>query len=75
MDVDTCGIGMRDAILDAGTNFVVPLLNWMRYCGEVVGSIGMSMTVPDQRMALLLGLGSTIQVPGGKGLLMEETFP
>jgi hypothetical protein len=56
---------MSEAIWDAGTDFVVPLLNWMRYCGEVVGSIGMIMTVPDRRMALLLELGSTIQVPGG----------
>jgi hypothetical protein len=41
LDVKTCGFGMREAIFDAGTDFVVPSLNWMRYCGEVVGSIGM----------------------------------
>ena len=57
-NVETSGFGMREAIFDAGTNFVVPALNWMRYCGEVVESMGMSMTVPDQRMALLLELGS-----------------
>ena len=57
LDVKTFGFWMREAIFfDAGTDVVVLLSNLMRYCGEVVGSIGMSMTVPDQRMASLLEL-------------------
>jgi hypothetical protein len=56
---------MREGILEAGTDSVVPSSNWLRYCGEVVGCSGMSMVVLEQRMALLLGLTSSIQVTGG----------
>ena len=57
MEVGLAGLGMREAILDAGTDLMVPSSKRMTYCGDVVGSMGMSMTVPDQRIALLLELG------------------
>jgi hypothetical protein len=56
-EVGLAGLGMREAILDAGTDLVVPSSKRMTYCGDVVGSMGMSMTVPDWRIALLLELG------------------
>ena len=42
------GFGISKAILEAGINSVVPSSNWTRYCGEMVGSIGISTTVPEQ---------------------------
>jgi hypothetical protein len=48
---------MREAILDAGTESVVPSSKRMTYWGDVAGSMGISMTVPDQRIELLLELG------------------
>ena len=55
-EVGLAGLGMREAILDADTDSVVPSLKRMTYCGGVAGSMGMSMTVPDRRIALLLEL-------------------
>ena len=60
-----CGLGMKDGMFRAGTDLVEPSSNRMRYCGEVVGSIGMSMTVPGRQTVSLLELGSSTQVPGG----------
>ena len=56
-EVGSAGLGMREAILDAGTDSVVPSSKRMTYCGDVAGSMGISMTVPDRRIALLLKLG------------------
>ena len=55
-EVGSAGLGMREAILDAGTDSVVPSLKRMTYCRDVAGSMGMSMTMPDRRIALLLEL-------------------
>ncbi len=53
----------------ADTDHVVPLSNMMRYCGDDVGSKGMSIMVlarlrPDK------GLMARTLIPGGKGLLI-----
>ena len=74
-DGDTRGFGMNEAIFEAGMDLVVPSSNWMRYCGERVGSMGMSTTVPEQRTLPLLELGSTTRVPGGYGSLIDEDSP
>jgi len=47
---------MREVILDAGTDSVVPSLKRMTYWGDVARSMGISMTVPDRRIELLLEL-------------------
>ncbi len=47
-DSETRGFGISEAILEAGIGLVVPLLNWTRYWGEMVGSIGILMTVPER---------------------------
>ena len=44
-DGEPRGFGIGEAILEAGIDLVVPSWNWTRYCGEMVGSIGMSTTV------------------------------
>ena len=56
-EVGSAGLGMREAILDAGTDSVVPSSKRMTYWGDVAGSMGISMTVPDRRIELLLELG------------------
>ncbi len=53
----SAGLGVIEAILDASTDLVVPSSKRMSYCGDVAGSMGISMTVPDHRIALLLELG------------------
>ena len=56
-EVGLAGLGMRESILDADTELVVPSSKRMTYCGAVAGSMGIFMTVPDRRIALLLELG------------------
>ena len=56
-EVGSAGLGMREAILDAGTDSVVPSSKRMTYWGDVAGSMGISTTVPDRRIELLLELG------------------
>ena len=46
-DEEGHGGGIREAISEAGNDFVVPSSNWMRYCGVRVRSIGISTTVPE----------------------------
>jgi hypothetical protein len=65
LDGELHGFGMSKAILEAGNDLVVPSSNWMRYCGEILGSIGMSTTMPEQGISSLLEFGSLIRVPGG----------
>ena len=68
---ELCGFGMSEAILEAGNDLVVPSLNRTRYCGEILGSIEMSATVPERGISSLLEFGSSIRVPGGYGLLLD----
>ncbi len=57
LEVGLAGLGMREAILDADTDSVVPSLKRMTYCGDVAKSMVLSVKVPDQRITLLLELG------------------
>ena len=66
---------MKDGISRAEIDLVVPSSKRMRYCGDLVASIGMSMTVPERLIVSLLELGSSIRVPGGYGSLMTGTSP
>jgi len=66
---------MNDGISRAEMDLVVPSSKRTRYWGERVGSMGMSITVPERRMVSLLELGSSIRVPGGYGSLMTGTSP
>jgi hypothetical protein len=50
--------------LDAGIDEVVPLSKRIKYCGEVAGSIGMSITVPDRVMFVSRSVFATLG-PGG----------
>jgi hypothetical protein len=63
---------MSEAILEAGIDLVVPPLNWTRYFGEILGSIGMLTTVPEQGISSLLEFGSSIRVPGGYSSLIDR---
>ncbi len=60
-DGELHGFGMSKAILEAGNDLVVPSSNWTRYCGEILGSIGMLTTVPERGISSLLEFGSSIR--------------
>ena len=68
-DDTVVGFGMRDGMSDATNARVVPSLNMMKYCGEVVGSNSMSITVPA-RLSPEDGLMLRTLVSGGYGSLM-----
>ena len=74
-DGESCGFGMSEAILEAGNDLVVLSSNWTRYCGEILGSIGMSTMVPERGISSLLEFGSLIRVPGGYGSLIDGVSP
>ena len=74
-DGESRGFGMSEAILEAGNDLVVPSSNWVRYCGEILGSIGMSTMVPERGVSLLLECASSIRVPGVYGLLIDGESP
>jgi len=57
LEVGSAGLGMRETILGVGTNSVVPSSKRMTYWGDVAGSMGICMPVPDRRIELLLELG------------------
>ncbi len=65
MDEFVWGLGMRVGISQAGTDLVEPLLKRIKYCGDMVGSSGVSTMVPERWIMLLLELGSSTLVPGG----------
>ena len=58
------GFGMRFGMSDDGTARDVPLSKTMRYCGDDVGSNGISMTVPA-RLCPDEGSNARTLVPGG----------
>ena len=49
-----------------------PSSNWIKKCGDELGSKGISMTVPTQ-MCPVIGLTLAKHVPGGKDLLIKVT--
>ena len=61
---------MMEGIVDDGTDVVVPSSNWIRYCGEMAGSIGISMTVP---VRVVSSSRISTRVPGGYGSLISGT--
>jgi hypothetical protein len=66
---DVTGLGIRSGILEAGTERVVPSSNKIRYCGDVDGSNGISITVPacvDRDV----GSTSSTRVPRGYSSLI-----
>jgi hypothetical protein len=63
--MSTFGFGMRESILDAGIDEVVPSSKRIKYCGIVAGSIGMSITVPDRVMFVSGSVFATL-FPEGK---------
>ncbi len=69
LETDVTGLGIRSGILKAGTEWVVPLSNIIRYCGDVDGSNGISITVPAH-VDRDVGSTSLTRVPGGYGLLI-----
>ena len=63
-DKTGAGLGMRDGMLAVNTACVVTSLNMIRYCGDDVGSRGMSITVPA-RLRPNEGLMPRTLVPRG----------
>ncbi len=68
-ETDVTGLGIRLGILEAGTEWVVLSSNIIRYCGDMDGSKGISITIPV-RVDRDVGSTSLTHVPRGYGLLI-----
>ena len=74
----SAGLGMREAILDAGTDLVVPSSKRMTYCRDVAGSDGNvhDSARPEDRIAARTGLSNSrtrrVQFADGGSVIAME---